>query len=362
MLPRALQMIMRQVEEDVERFAKTNEKIASHTTLLALNATIEAARAGEMGKGFAVVASEVKSLSQQTTSNSKDFREVVMARIRQGMGYSDRIVETMEGVRLVEMAQTLVQLIVRNLFERTADVRWWATDDAFVKCLEDASPEVAEYAVKRLGVINKLYTIYSNLVLTDMEGKILAVSRPDRYPTLIGASAANERWFKETLKTRSGEEYIVDDVHDSALHNGEPSAVYAASVRKGGDLNGQMIGVMGVFFDWGEQSRVIVQDEPTLDKAEWERTRVLLLDSKNKIIASSDGKNIYESFSLDMKGQTRGSFFDSSGSIVAFAKTLGYMEYNGLGWSCVIIQKPVPQEDIEKMISEANDNSGRKGK
>lgn len=360
MLPRALQLIMRQVEEDVERFAKTNEKIASHTTLLALNATIEAARAGEMGKGFAVVASEVKSLSQQTTNNSKDFREVVMARIRQGLGYSDQIVETLEGVRLVEMAQTLVQLIVRNLFERTADVRWWATDDAFVKCLEEKTPEAAEYAVKRLGVINQLYTIYSNLVLTDLTGKIVAVSRPSRYPTLIGASASNERWFKETMKTRSGEEYIVDDVHDSPLHNGEPSAVYAASVRKGGDLHGELIGVMGVFFDWGEQSRVIVQDEPTIDKTEWPRTRVLLLDSKNKIIASSDGKNIYETFTIDMKGQTRGSFLDAEGAIVAFAKTLGYMEYDGLGWSCVIIQKPVPQEDIEKLIGEANDNTSKK--
>ena len=41
------------------------------------------------------------------------------------------------------MALTMVQLIVRNLYERTADVRWWATDDALYKALETMNPVAA---------------------------------------------------------------------------------------------------------------------------------------------------------------------------------------------------------------------------
>src|SRR5664280_3081319 len=56
---------------------KLIRNIAGQTNLLALNATIEAARAGEAGRGFAVVASAVKSLAVQTTSATKQIRQVI---------------------------------------------------------------------------------------------------------------------------------------------------------------------------------------------------------------------------------------------------------------------------------------------
>lgn len=45
--------------------------ISSQTNLLALNASIEAARAGAMGKGFAVVADEIRSLAEQTKTQTE---------------------------------------------------------------------------------------------------------------------------------------------------------------------------------------------------------------------------------------------------------------------------------------------------
>lgn len=359
-MPRTIKRLMEFIEQDVSKFAKTNEKIASQTNLLALNATIEAARTGEHGKGFAVVAQEVKSLATQAKENSERFREVVLGRINHGLMLSQKMVSEIEATRLTDIAQTLVQIIVRNLYERTADVRWWATDEAFYACLESPSDSASEHAVKRLGVINRFYTVYMNLVLANKEGKVVAISRPDLFPHVIGMSVANERWFSESIRTSRGDQYIVDDISDSSLHGNRPSAIYSAAVRRGGALDGEVLGSLGVFFDWGPQAEAIVSKEPTLSPEEWQRSKVFLLDNRQRIIASSDNKGIYTTFSLNTNGQQKGAYYDNDGNIVAFAKTIGYEEYDGLGWYGCIVQRTLSETEVDAII-EKSQHESKKG-
>lgn len=335
-----IETIINSIQDEVRKFATTNETIAKHTNLLALNATIEAARAGEYGKGFAVVAQEVKSLASQAASTSKELRTKVLARIAEQTTELTQQFEETHRTRLTEMAQTLVQLIVRNLYERTADVRWWATDDAMHTCLANPTEEAVGIAHTRLSLINRFYSVYADLVLVDTKGKVVASSQPDVYPMVKNANVATQTWFSGAMQTTSGDQYIVDDIFNCALHKNRSVAVYSAAVRRGGSLNGEVLGVLGVFFDWQEQSRVIVCDEPNLSQEEWERSRVLLLDDQSRIIAASDGNGVLSSFQLNNEGKTKGNYNDANGNIVAFAKTIGYQEFSGLGWKGVIIQRP----------------------
>ncbi|MCL2169922.1 MAG: hypothetical protein FWB74_07850, partial [Defluviitaleaceae bacterium] len=111
------------------------------------------------------------------------------------------------------------------------------------------------------------------------------------------------------------------------------------AVREGGEMRGRVLGALGVFFDWQEQSRSIVCDEPNLSEEEWQYSRVMLLDKNYRIIAASDNKDIYEKYHLPKNHEPKGHFTAQNGDVAAYAKTQGYEEYDGLGWYGVITQK-----------------------
>ena len=304
---------------------------------------IEAARAGDAGKSFAVVATEVKSLAGQAERNTKELRTTVYEKIKVQTEGIAREFEKRDSGRLCEMAQNLVQLIVRNLYERTADCRWWATDEAFWKALQEVSPENTKHATKRLSQINRYYSVYMNLLLTDTNGTIIACSNSESYPRVLGSSVAGQKWFREAMNTFNGDQYAVDDIYNCHMHGDVPVCVYATAVRRGGQLNGRTVGTLGVYFNWPTESQTIVCEEPVLTKDEWKNIRVLLLDGNQRIIASSDGKGIYQKFNLVSKEQ-KGHYLSNDGSLIAFARTLGYQEYDGLGWYCVIVKRNTHQD------------------
>lgn len=326
--------IIGSIEKKIDDHRVVNARITSEINILSLNATIEAARAGDAGRGFAVVATEVKHLAAQAADASKE-----LGNIRAETSELERRFTEKERERLSEMAQTLVQLIVRNLYERTADVRWWATDEALVHGLESLDQTSLRHAAERLGVINQFYSVYLNLVLLGADGKIIACSQPDKFPKVIGANGSKLPWVQKAMTTKRGDQYVVDDIYRDPLHDDKLVAVYAAAVRKGGRVDGPIIGVLGVVFDWEHQSRIIVQKEASISENTWKRTRVMLLDSRLRIIAASDDQGILLPFALAHRDRQRGHYLSGNHEVVAYAKTIGYQEYDGLGWYAVIAQK-----------------------
>lgn len=322
------------IEKRVQDHMLVSERITSQINILALNATIEAARAGDAGRGFAVVASEVKTLAAQAANTSKE-----LGAIRSETSELQRQFAEKESGRLSEMSQTLVQLIVRNLYERTADVRWWATDDALFHSLESPDRASIDHAVERLGLINRFYSVYLNLVLVGGDGTIMACSQPAKFPRVTGADISKLPWFQKAMATTSGDQYVVDNIFYDSLHGDKLAAVYATAVRKEGKVDGKIVGVLGVIFDWEDQAKTIVQTEPSLSEDEWKRSRVILLDQSMRVIAASDNNGILLPFMLEHNGQQKGHYFNANQELIAFARTLGYQEYDGLGWYAAVVQK-----------------------
>ncbi|PXW22734.1 methyl-accepting chemotaxis protein [Paraburkholderia caballeronis] len=313
------------------------DSINREATYLAINALIEAARAGEAGRGFAVVANQVKVVSKKIEQLTRELHSELDSLGTRMVGQ----LQHQEAQRLTDLALNMIDIIDRNLYERSCDVRWWATDSAVVQALEDASGDARAHASERLGVILDSYTVYLDLWVMDLDGNVVATGRPGKYP-VVGRNVADESWFRPAVATRSGADYVSSEPEGVALLGGAPAAVYATAVREGSNENGRPIGVLAVFFDWAPQAHAVTRGV-RLSGDEWETTRCLLVDSKFRVLASSDNDGVFRRTlqlkTTDDPETSRSGYYWTDDALIAFALTQGYETYKGMGWYGVIERK-----------------------
>lgn len=320
--------------------AKNIDGIHSVTTqlrVLALNALMEASRAGDQGRGFAVVAQEVKNISGEVETFAKALSKDLGGEISSLDELTRRMAAEANGRRMIDLALNAIELLDRNLYERTCDVRWWATDSAVVTALNQRSPETAGTVSSRLGVILKAYTVYLDIWICDLDGNVVANGRPERYRA-ANTSVADRSWFLRAKALPDGDAYAVGEVSMERGLADAQVATYAASIRRNGDSKAPPLGVIAIHFDWQPQAQAIVRGVRLTDE-ERARSRVLLVDSTGLILASSDGHGaLEERIPVAFDGRQSGCDIDARNRLVAFHHTPGYETYEGLGWYGVIIQ------------------------
>lgn len=323
--------VSRVTEEKVDLI----DSVMRQTHLLAINARIEAARAGPAGAAFSVVAQEMSTVAVDISRISKELRGAIGANIEKLEQAGQELTTQFRGSRFTDLAHNAVEIIDRNLYERSCDVRWWATDSAVVDVLEKPSAESTAYASERLATILRSYTVYLDLWVADTNGKVVANGRPDAYRDAMGRDVSAAEWFRNAMRTTSGEQFVVADIETNRALNGAPVATYATAIRQGARSEGGPIGVLGIFFDWQPQAEAVVSGV-SLSEEERRTTRVMLLDARHRVIAASDGKGVLqETYPLETCGLTRGHYVRDQ-TITAFALTPGYETYKGLGWYGVI--------------------------
>ncbi len=317
--------------------------ITRRSRMLALNATIQAQHAGTMGRGFAVVADEVKAISSEIARVTDELRGELRAELAAlsqfGQGLAAEI-DRLQGERLADLAHNAVEIADRNLYERSCDVRWWATDPAVVNCAtQPDNHSLAQLAAHRLAVILDSYTVYLDLWIADAQGRIVATGRPNRYPGLVGSQIGGQDWFQAAMNTNDGGSFTVADIHPVQALNGAVAALYATAIRADGESMGRPVGALGILFDWQSQGQNIVEGI-RLSPREWQKSRCLLLDRNHRIIADSHGiPDLETHFPLDTSQGERGYYRDQDGDSVGYALTPGYETYRGLGWYGVVVQQ-----------------------
>jgi hypothetical protein len=320
-----------------------------------------------------------------------------------------------------------INLMDRNLLERTCDVRWWSLETAFSDCIDltrrvherlkelvavaddstlgaavrdcatklprwevdaDANAKLCEalsnlarelppshqaeakqlaqdvelvlkkasFACDRLEDINNSYTLYRDIVIASTEGTIIANSNRRTRAQVLGLNVAEENWFQQALATKDGTQYHAEDLMQSRVES-EQSLIYSAAIREHSDNYGQVIGAMGVFFDFQGEAQMILDDHMARDASHDghvdEGWFSFLTNSDGVVIASTDAGIIEPGKTphVPRKHRTPGVgelpvsylVFEGRESAIFSARTVGYLDYPGLGWSSHLI---VPMDEI----------------
>ena len=247
----------------------------------------------------------------------------------------------MRGERLSDLALTNIDLVDRNLYERSCDVRWWATDGSVVAALSSPTDENRRFASQRLGVILNAYTVYFDLVLCDLTGKVVANGRPTQH-AVTGLMQDQAPWFQSAMKTRTGDEFGFQSVHRSPLVNHQRSLVYSCGVRAGGESQGELLGVLGIVFNWDALGQTILDRMP-LTPHEKQRAIACFVDAEGNVLADFPAGSLRDTFDNSLfhglrQGQKSYGIHNFGGReyCAGFAMSPGFETY-ATGWSSLVM-------------------------
>lgn len=332
-----------QMVDQTRKSTKDISHVNTEVDILAINAAIESARLGEKGRGFSIIADNMRDLSKKTGSITQELENKLH-------GFEENLVELQKstqeqknqtlGIRLSDLALTNIDLINRNLFERTADVRWWAASGTLIRALKTKTSESISDAAKSLSKILGAYTVYADLVLCDMDGTVVANGTPEYDST--GKNVHNMEWFQTGVNP--GEKgYGFQSVHKNSLVDNKIVLTYSAPIHDSQN-NDEICGVLGVIFDWTDLSQTILNATP-LSIEEMQNSRICIVDDKGMVLADTDGKILDDTISFttmdSLFSQKKGYVFSTIDGIphcISHATSPGYQGYQ-IGWHSIIIQK-----------------------
>lgn len=331
--------LVRQIHQTMDLAIDEINEINTRTKLLALNARIEAARAGDYGAAFGVVAAEMQKLAGSTSDAANQMASQTQGTINQ---LFDLIGTNVRGTRLSDLALVNIDLIDRNLYERTCDARSWAADVNVYNALADPTVDRLQRASERLGALLNSHTVYTDIVIADTSGKIVANGRPQSFRS-VGRNVEHDGWFNDAMASFSGDHYASSRAHRSPLVADRATMIYSAAVRSGGRIDGEPIGVLGALFDWEGLAQSIVKNTP-LSADERETTRVVIADDQGNVLADSFGRQLADTIPLNLlepiHDNRKGfliAMIEGQRSCVGYADAPGYETFS-TGWNSLIIQ------------------------
>lgn len=184
------------------------------------------------------------------------------------------------------LASLAIDIMDRNLYERANDCRWWALTSAFREALAapELTPDQAEHCSDILRYINSLYTVYTQLVLFDRRGRIVASSRDGQATT---GRILDEEWIMRSLRLSASQDYVVSEFVPTPLYEDRATYIYAAAVHAPDD--DCVVGGVGIVFDAQPQLHAMLIDAlPRTTRGQADASAIgLFVDGNARVIAST---------------------------------------------------------------------------
>lgn len=234
---------------------------------------------------------------------------------------------------LESKAQSAIDILIRNLFERTADIGFLATDDdirnylMFLNTTDMSSSEEMRYLKleKKETLSNHFreyvtkYSVYENIILLDTKGKVLV-----QLDETNAVSVSKDPLIQESLRTHLG---YVETFRTSDLTYHKPSLIYSYRVSHP-DTN-EPLGVLCLIFKFEDELKSIfhklTRENPYI--------ALELLSKNEEVIASSSSHHVPVGSHLEAReSETHQTYYAGFEYLYKAVTTGGYQDYFGPGW------------------------------
>ncbi|EHJ47767.1 hypothetical protein DFW101_1759 [Solidesulfovibrio carbinoliphilus subsp. oakridgensis] len=232
-------------------------------------------------------------------------------------------------LEIAAVAQVAIDILKRNLFERTADVGFLATDDDIVRFLgnSETDDEARARIERRLGEYRDKYTVYDEIIVCDRRGRVRAHLDRDNPVT-----ASADPLLAETLAAAS----YVETYRESDLAPGRGDAlVYSQAVKD--PASGAALGVLCLFFDFAGEMEGIFDNL----RASSEDSIILILDAGGRAIASSDPAKapVGRTYRMSLRDDFTMVALGGDAYLAKTLATKGYQGFFGLPWYGQVLKR-----------------------
>jgi chemotaxis signal transduction protein len=230
-------------------------------------------------------------------------------------------------LEMASKAQFVVDIVIRNLFERTADVGFLATDDDIRKFLKNENPTEEDkiFIIDRLTEYVKKYTVYEEIVVLDKDLNV-KVHLDENNP--IDHKKIQDKDFEELIV--KSKDYVETFGKSQIQPDKDQSLLYTCKIIASNDPGDECIGYLCLCFRFEDEmegifKRIKKPNDPSV---------MLILDSKGKVIGSSDEVYVPLSTKINMnlEDEVQIIYFRGVEYLGRTTKTKGYQGYFGLGW------------------------------
>jgi chemotaxis signal transduction protein len=237
---------------------------------------------------------------------------------------------------LGHQAQIAVDVLTRNLFERTADIGFLATDSAIVDACVAHDPARFASLRERLRAYAARYTVYRDIVLMGTDGQVL-VRLADGFAGRSTSSVIG--------RVLAGQGSYVELYEATDFCDGEQALTYSWRVES----NGRVVGVLALVFDLEREARMIFERLATTDEV------LAFVDASNRVVVSNDAARLPPGHLVTLKPGAASLRLGGVTHLVTQRHGQPYQGYTGPGWSTVALA-PVELafgDDVEESTSVA---------
>lgn len=252
-------------------------------------------------------------------------------------------------------SQVAIDILIRNLFERTADVGFLAADDDirdFLLKKEEVNDSDLEFIDERLSEYVKKYSVYDEIIVLDTDGKVCA--HLDKSNPI---NLSSDPLITETLTTSA--EYVETFRHSDLQPGLRSSLIYSCKITASNEPGSKKLGVLCLCFRFDDEMEGIFSNL----LQDGDESTIAILDEKNSVIASSNSQRLALNTKISESSSPAFVQHSTVEYIANITKTNGYQGFHGLGWSGRVmnpvkvlsksVEMAISREQCARVIAEA---------